>query len=241
MRRSTGIAGGKPGMGMHRQGKVAMHQVHFPGVHIILHDLLRGVQKELLASGALKIAIDFDDHGSRLGAKSFGRINVVNAIHGDGGRGNRGGFRRFRRCDFLGRRSFCLRLLVRRRRQQQGAAGNQGQKAGRNKRETAIHRFLRRKIAGREFQLRVSQVEMVKPNLKSPVVGVNLIALGAAGGYIVVLAEVQLCCSSSIEEKPLEGVSSETNLKFCAYWRKGMGKTPVSYYKWYLYRRYQIT
>jgi hypothetical protein len=140
-----------------------MHQVYFSGADVVLHDLLRGVQKELLAGRALKIAVDFDDHGSCLGAEGLGWVDVRNAIYGDAGCGDGWRLRRFRDCGFLRRRRGCLRLLVRRRREQQSAKGDQGKNAGRDNWKTAIHRFLQKKAAGSEFQPRVSQVEMAEP------------------------------------------------------------------------------
>jgi hypothetical protein len=45
-------------MGMHRQRKIAMNQVHLAGVHVIVDQRLIGGLEELLACGALKVAVN---------------------------------------------------------------------------------------------------------------------------------------------------------------------------------------
>src|SRR5208337_3266787 len=87
VRGGAGVTGSHAGVGMHGQGKIAMDEIDLAGVDVIVHDLLRGGGVELLARWALEVAEDFHDNWGVLGAESFGRIDVVHAVDGDGGLG----------------------------------------------------------------------------------------------------------------------------------------------------------
>src|SRR5208337_3693777 len=81
----TGVAGSNAGVGVHGQGKITVDEINLASADVVVHDLFRGGDEELLARGALKIAEDFHDNRGVLRAKGLGRIDVVDAVDGDGG------------------------------------------------------------------------------------------------------------------------------------------------------------
>src|SRR6201984_2896294 len=64
---------------MHRQREIAMDQINFPRVHVVVHQQLIGRLKKLLAGRTLKITINLHRDGSRFRAKCAMRIHIGNA------------------------------------------------------------------------------------------------------------------------------------------------------------------